>query len=569
MNISRPVKPIFRQLLTGFGLCLVTVGFGTLWLNYHVINRNLERQVKRRAESITQTLQLSSEGLIELGYISMLHRVATNFATLPDVQEVAIVAPDGRTLTHNLVTQVNRSYGELHPELWDIFQKAAASGQPTNTKLILKGQPLYVEILPFSNLMFGDASKRGVAIAIINLQNMQREARHNFLTSSITLGVSICLLLVVMGVVIHRNVLSPLSLLNQAVQNSQNTGKFTFDSTKIQNEISYLAQTFAQVYQQLASYEQLEQEVKQRQEAETALRISEAQEREKAAQLAQALQDLQETQQQLIQTEKMSGLGQMVAGLAHEINNPVNFIYNNLIYADRYIQDLLKLVKLYQKNYPNPPHSIQDLLDEIEFEFIEVDSQKLFQSLTTGSVRIRDLVLSLRNFSRLDQSEQKQVDLHEGLDSTLLILKNRLDHPHSKQNSNLDCQPIAVRKNYGDLPLVHCYASQLNQVFMNLLSNAIDALDGVSHPEITIQTKQLNDQLLQVQIKDNGCGIPEEIRDRLFDPFFTTKEIGKGTGLGLSISYKIIVEQHQGNIRCESVLNQSTTFIIEIPISPV
>ncbi|HEY9904185.1 MAG TPA: urea ABC transporter substrate-binding protein [Candidatus Sericytochromatia bacterium] len=288
-----------------------------------------------------------------------------------------------------------------------------------------------------------------------------------------------------------------------------------------------------------------------------------------AEQLQKALHDLHAYQTQLVQTEKMSTLGTLVAGVAHEINNPTSFIYGNLHYANEYIKDLLQLVRLYQQHYPEPVPEIKIHAQAVELEFMIEDLPKVLSSMETGTERIRRLVLSLRNFSRLDQSQMQAVDLHEGIDSTLLILHHKL-----KANSDRPC--IQVIKEYGELPLVECHPSQLNQVFMNLIGNAIDALEEVQtqaenfrpnfSPTIWIRTEVSAGNHITVRIADNGPGITEEAKVQLFDPFFTTKPIGKGTGLGLSISYHIVVEKHKGTLHCESVLGQGTEFAINIPV---
>src|SRR6476646_10561890 len=263
----------------------------------------------------------------------------------------------------------------------------------------------------------------------------------------------------------------------------------------------------------------------------------------------------------------MSSLGQLVAGIAHEINNPVNFIYGNLTHAGEYIQDLTHLLKLYQQQFPQPPSEIAEELEAIDLDFLLADLPKLLASMKVGADRIQKIVLSLRNFSRMDEAEMKAVDIHEGIDSTLMILQNRL-------KAKSDRPEIAVVKDYGDLPLVECYAGQLNQVLMNLLTNAIDALEddqtqAVESPaalKIEICTRQLNCETVQIRIADNGSGIAEADQRRLFDPFFTTKPIGKGTGLGLSISYQIVTDKHGGVLRCNSAPGKGTEFLIEIPL---
>ncbi|MEJ1931939.1 PAS domain S-box protein [Nostoc sp. NIES-2111] len=289
--------------------------------------------------------------------------------------------------------------------------------------------------------------------------------------------------------------------------------------------------------------------------------------KQQAIELEQTLKKLQKTQSHLIQSEKMSSLGQLVAGVAHEINNPVNFIYGNLVHANSYIHEILNLVQLYRQNYPNPVLEIQKEIKKSDLDFLIEDLPKLLSSMELGAERIRQIVASLRTFSRLDEAELKVVDIHQGIDSTLMILEHRLKKKsHHPQ--------IEVIKDYGNLPLVECYAGQLNQVFMNILVNAIDALEDslsqgeLTHnqPQIRICTQKLIPQQIMIRISDNGLGIPEQIRQRLFDPFFTTKPVGKGTGLGLSISYQIITERHGGSLKCISSPNQGAEFIIKIPI---
>ena len=296
-----------------------------------------------------------------------------------------------------------------------------------------------------------------------------------------------------------------------------------------------------------------------------------------AGQLSEALHHLQQTQTQLIQTEKMSSLGQMVAGIAHEINNPVNFINGNLTHAHAYIEDLLKLIQLYQEHYPKPHEAIQEQIDTMDLEFLVDDLPKLLDSMKIGGDRIRQIVLSLRSFSRLDEAEMKPVNIHEGIDSTLLIL-------HSRLKANAGHSEIEVIRAYGKLPKVECYAGQLNQVFMNILANAIDALEEQPDPRvIMIYTQFIPEDgetpvdentevdpdaqgMIQINICDNGPGMSPEVQEKLFDPFFTTKPVGKGTGLGMSISYQI-VQKHRGSLECCSEVGRGTEFIIRIPSS--
>ncbi|MEM9771395.1 MAG: PAS domain S-box protein [Cyanobacteria bacterium P01_D01_bin.73] len=328
---------------------------------------------------------------------------------------------------------------------------------------------------------------------------------------------------------------------------------------------------------------------------------------QKAQELESTLEELQTTQTQLIQTEKMSSLGQMVAGVAHEINNPTTFIHGNLTYARNYTKDLLSLLEVYQESYPEPVEGVADALEDIDVGFIAEDLPKTLASMQIGADRIRQIVASLRNFSRLDQAEMKPVNIHEGLDNTLLILQHRF-----KPNSSYP--GIEIERDYTDLPLVVCYAGQLNQVFMNIIGNAVDALEAMlslpngkgesnfdgerfeeaaieevgafvdkasntattaiappassvsKTPMVTIRTKHVGSDRVQIRIGDNGSGIEPDVVAKLFDPFFTTKPVGQGTGLGLSISYQIVVEKHRGQLSCQSEIGKGTEFCIEIPI---
>lgn len=343
-----------------------------------------------------------------------------------------------------------------------------------------------------------------------------------------------------------------------------------------------------------------------RKRSESALQAISKLERERTLQLEQTLKALQNTQAQLVQNEKMASLGQLMAGVAHEINNPTSFIYGNIFQAHQYAEDLLYLLKLYQQHYPNPVVEISEQIENIEPDFIAEDFPKLITSMKEGANRINNIVLSLKNFSRLDEAQCKKVDIHEGIDNTLLILQHRLKQQPQRSE-------IQVFKEYGQLPLTECYPGQLNQVFMNLLSNGIDALESLSlrlpqHEQTTtslinlnaevetteqsktdfksalcttiestdckpvtfyirITTEAIDNEQIAITISDNGSGIPTEILPKIFDPFFTTKPPGKGTGLGLSISYQIIVERHGGKLNCYSNQGQGTQFVIKLPIT--
>lgn len=297
-------------------------------------------------------------------------------------------------------------------------------------------------------------------------------------------------------------------------------------------------------------------------EARVANRTQELDRKNKS--LNSALQELHQAQAQVIQSEKMSSLGQMVAGIAHEINNPVNFIHGNIKHMRDYIAEMLGVVKSYQQHYLEPDAELQKILEESDLDFIEGDTQKILSSMVVGTQRIQEIVVSLRNFSRLDESDLKLANIHEGLESTLLILKHRLSLPG---------KPIKIHlvRDYGEVPLVECFPSALNQVVMNILNNAVDAIEqNLAHlpegvlPTVTLRTDVVGDWV-RIAIADNGSGISEAAKRKVFDPFFTTKPVGKGTGMGMSVSYQIITQKHQGKLTFDSSPDRGTEFVIEIP----
>jgi signal transduction histidine kinase len=355
-----------------------------------------------------------------------------------------------------------------------------------------------------------------------------------------------------------------------------------------------VVQVEAETYQLLDIHQLLLSQLQIHELATVAMRESQAQLRHQAQQLEQALIELQRTQTQLIQTEKMSSLGQLVAGVAHEINNPIGFIYSNLFHAKEYSEALIEMLELYQQHCPESIAAIEAASEKIELDYLLEDLPKVLNSMQQGAERIRDIVLSLRNFCRLDEAQMKQVNIHDGINNTIMLLQNQLKGKPGQE-------AIAIHKEYGELPLVQCYPGQLNQVFMNILVNAIYALNegnkntktntndptnpefaipknhspdsqssldnsGYLKPAIRICTKLTDENQVVIKIFDNGPGMTEDVRSRLFDPFFTTKPVGQGTGLGLSISYEIVVNQHGGELKCFSEPGKGCEFAIEIPI---
>ncbi len=389
-------------------------------------------------------------------------------------------------------------------------------------------------------------------IAANNKLEHAEELRLQIMVFSMILSVGIA---VVLALITRDAIARPLEKVTQVAKAIVQESNFDLRTpVTTEDEVGLLATSLNQLVECVGDYTE---------ELKLARQTLEQRVEERTQELTQALRELQQTQAQLVQSEKMSSLGQMVAGIAHEINNPINFIYGNLEYAKSSTQDLLELIRLYRQEYPSPTPVIQDYLEEIDLDFLTQDMPKLLSSLRMGAERIQEIVVSLRKFSRLDEAQMKAVDIHEGLENTLLILNNRLN------------RQINVIKKYEHLPRINCYPAQLNQVFLNILTNAIDALEeqrnlqqeeiGKFKPTIIIQTHKVGDRSILVKIWNNGKEIPADIQEKLFDPFFTTKPVGKGTGMGLAICYQI-VEKHKGKIEVISEFGQGVEFAIILPI---
>ncbi len=451
----------------------------------------------------------------------------------------------------------------------DKFQGLNRIYMPESFAFDWQGGKQFIQIMPFQDQNGLD----WLIVVVLPEADFMKQINDNT-QATIFLCVLALIIAGAIGILTAQWVVRPLNRLIVAARAMTRGELDQYVEVKEAREIQILAETFNEMAKQLKeSFVALQnnQVALQQNKGELEVRVE-----ERTMELTQALVHLQQTQTRLIQTEKMSSLGQMVAGVAHEINNPVNFIYGNVTHAQEYSDTILKILGLYLENYPAPHPEILDALEDAELDYLREDLPKILNSMRLGATRIQEIVRSLRTFSRLDESEMKEIDIHENLDSTLMILQSRL-----KAQSNHPA--ILVIKNYGKLPLVECYAGQLNQVFMNLLVNAIDALeerdktltktelnstnrDLQSPPsQITIATER-KDQRVEIKISDNAQGMPPEVIEKIFDPFYTTKEVGKGTGLGLAISYQVVVERHQGTLECHSQIDQGTEFIITIPI---
>ncbi len=542
------LSSLFRKTLMGqtllFGLVVGTLSITSAYsLRWY-----LAGEYSSRGSAIARSIAGASANLLETDSLEVLPDLLDEFRGLQGVAYVFVATPEGEILGHTFEQgipeafqqprfkpQANRNAEGIDPEL----RRFVHSPNFENTEggvgidYMLLPEVGYVINLSLP-IQGGDLGYVYVGMDQVRMIHQIRAAAS--IQFRVMLGLFI--LSIVATYFMVRRISQPLNQLTDYAQRLANRNFSSTVSITSKDEIGLLATTMQSMAMDIQIF---------------------------IGQLEDALAELQTTQTQLIQHEKMSSLGQLVAGVAHEINNPVSFIACNINYAEDYAKGLMALVAHHQTQLQLRSQDLQtettDLALDIDLNFVMADFPKVLTSMRLGADRIRSIVQSLRNFSRLDESDVKAVDIHEGIDSTLMILNSRLKNP-------VNGAEIGIEKYYGDLPKVECYAGQPNQVFMNILGNAIDALDTPPQkapPTIKIRTECRGDYA-HITIHDNGGGISPEAQSRLFDPFFTTKPVGKGTGLGLAISYQIVVDRHHGQLRCTSEPGQGTTFTIEIPV---
>ena len=455
----------------------------------------------------------------------------------------------GTTLRIKAINSKDEVIQASSEHLQNVFGEFDNLNSPQQLEFFSRGKRYFVQVTPLNN-------KRGIdwlIVVVVPEEDFMEEINTNT-----WITIQLCLIAlfisIFLGLTTSDWIIKSLNSLAQATEQIARGNLTQHLPNSSLQEVERLSNSFNEMSEQLnRSFQALEQ-ANETLEMRVQQRTQALQEEKEKTE--DALQELQHTQAQLIQTEKMSSLGKMVGGVAHEINNPISFIYSNLPHAREYMEGLSYLIELYQKYYPEPSPEIETQINEIDLDFILDDFQELMDSMQNGSDRIQSIVLGLRAFARLDESEQKWVNLKEGLDSSLMVLQNKL-------------HGIEVIKDYEQVPNVFCYAGELNQVFYQVVDNAIEAMvsANISNPKLVIVMRYRElEKMVEIRITDNGKGMNEDVLSHIFDPFFTTKPVGKGTGLGLWISYQAIVEKQGGTLTCESAPSKGTTFLIELPL---
>ena len=563
-NLQRNQRSLSKQLLSGFGISLITVGLATLLVNYLLIRSNLEKQIKTRAQSITQGLEFATEGLIEIQNTSILRRVVQNYATLPAVVEIAIIRPDGQMLAHSSIAQKDITYESVHPELASVMKQAASTGVEASLQTVVEQKKVLVQILPFSSVIFGTSGKRGLAIVSVDLKQIEQEAIQTFLTSTLTMAVGVGGILLFMGLLIHRNILKPLNLLDQSVADSKQTGTFFIPQPMPNNEIGFLANTFNVVFKQLENHEQLQIEIRERRQAEAALEQALELQKQREVELEQAKQDLASSHHLLAEynqtleekveqrtkelaasieearqakaaaEEANQAKSTFLANMSHELRTPMNAIigYSEMLHEEAEDLGQEDFIPDLQKIHGAAKHLLSLINDILDLSKIEAGRMELYLETFEIDNLINDVIATIQ--------------------------------PLIEKNAN------TIKVNLSDkLITMHADLTKVRQSLLNLLSNASKFTDkGIVTLTVDRYTT-LEQDWISFQVKDSGIGMTPEQMSQLFQAFTqadasTTRKYG-GTGLGLAITKKFC-QMMGGDIEVESEIDVGSTFTMKLPV---